>query len=135
MPPPSAKPTRQDRRCTVTVNDSFARDEVLLNLELLGGDYKPDSLVAIDVIKADTDKPPQNALGKQLHHDRAKDASSTGTSKGGEAAQRYICVVKDMSKEQKIRLPNVEVYVAKHVADAFGMKKGSQVLLTPVCCP
>lgn len=135
MPPSRpAKPTRRDRRCTVTINDSLAKDEVLLNLELVGGDFKPDSLVAIEVVRPETDKAPLTALGKQLHLDRGKDASSAaGNSKSGETSLPYICVVKDMSKEQKIRFPGVEVYVAKHIADAFGMKKGTQVHLTPVC--
>jgi hypothetical protein len=109
---------------------------VLLNLELLGGDYKPDSLVSIEVIKSDSDKAPQVAFAKQLHHDRNKDAGpSAGNPKAAEPTQRYICIAKDMSKELKARLPTVEVYVAKHIADAFGMKKGTQVVLTPVCSP
>jgi hypothetical protein len=136
MPPSTSKTSRRDRKCTVTVNESFARDEVLLNLELLGGEYKPDSLVSIEVIKSDTDKTSQNAIAKQLHHDRNKDAGpSAGNSKTTEPTQQYICIAKDMSKELKARLPMVEVYVAKHIADAFGMKKGSQVVLTPVSSP
>jgi hypothetical protein len=37
-----------------------------------------------------------------------------------------------MPKDMKARQHDVEVYVLKHIADAFGMKKGSQVLLTVV---
>jgi len=131
LPPPK----RLDRRWTVTVNESFARDEVLLNLDILGTDYKPDTLVAIEVVKADTDKPSQNNLGKQTYHDRSKDASSAAHSRAVDTSKSYICIVKDMTKEQKVKLPNVEVYVAKHIADVFGMRKGSQVILTPVRRP
>lgn len=121
-----------DRRRTVTVNESFARDEVLLNLDILGGDYKPGSLVAIDVVKPENDKAAQNNLGKQPYHDRSKDASPAAHARAPDASKRYICIVKDMTKDQKIKMPNVEVYVAKHIADVFGMRKGSQVMLTPV---
>jgi hypothetical protein len=113
-------------RWTVTVNESFARDEVLLNLDQIGDDVKPGSLVAIDVVKADSEKPSQNS-----HHKHLQDRKDGGSA--GCAERRYICVVKDMPKELKARYATVEVYVAKHIADAFGMKKGTQVTLTPVC--
>jgi len=118
---------RLDRTWTVTVNESFARDEVLLNLDLIGDDIQPGSLVAIDVFKADLEKPLQSSHHKQHRHDR-KDAGSVAC-----AERRYICVAKDMPKELKARYSTVEVYVAKHVADAFGMRKGTQVTLNPVC--
>ncbi|KAJ4300295.1 vacuolar membrane-associated protein iml1 [Collariella sp. IMI 366227] len=114
---------RAERRWTVTVNESFARDEVLLNLDLIAHDIKPGTLVAIDVFKPDSEKPSQNAHHKQDRRD--------GTP-GGCAEKRYICVAKDMPKDMKTRYSTVEVYVAKHIADAFGMKKGTQVTLTPI---
>lgn len=130
----SARRVRLDRRCTVTINDSFARDEVLLNLELLGSDIQPGTLMAIDVLKPEADKVSQNIPGKQHVHERGKEATSTSSncSKAAEAQRRYIFVVKDMTKDLKTRYPTAELYVAKHIADVFGMKKGSQVLLTPV---
>ena len=109
------------------MNESFARDEVLLNLDILGDEAQVGGLMAIDVIRPDTEKPAQGSHHKQNTHDRSKDGSSTGCSQ-----QRYIFVVKDMPKELKLRYPSVEVYVAKHIADVFGMRKGSQVTLTPV---
>ncbi|KAL2153292.1 hypothetical protein VTH82DRAFT_4447 [Thermothelomyces myriococcoides] len=114
---------RAERRWTVTVNESFARDEVLLNLDLMGAgdDITPGSLVAIDVIKADSEKPLQN------QHQSRRDGGT-----GPCADRRYICIAKDMPKELKARYSNVEVYVAKHIADAFGMKKGTQVTVTPI---
>ncbi|KAK4235866.1 hypothetical protein C8A03DRAFT_36268 [Achaetomium macrosporum] len=117
---------RPERRWTVTVNESFARDEVLLNLDLIGDDVKPGSLVAIDVVKADSDKPSQGAHHKPHLQDR-KDGASAGC-----AERRYICVAKDMPKELKARYSTVEVYVAKHISDVFGLRKGTQVTVTPI---
>ncbi len=130
---------RVDRRWTVTVNESFAREEVLLNLDLIGPDIKPGCLVAIDVVRADSEKPPQTTLHKQHPHlqDRKDGSSPSAASSASPAAcaeKRYICVAKDMPSDLKTqaRFSAVEVYVAKHIADAFGMKKGTQVTLTQV---
>ncbi|KAK3318544.1 hypothetical protein B0H66DRAFT_242522 [Apodospora peruviana] len=131
--PASTRSRVERRRYTVTVNESFARDEVLLNLDLVGDDAKPGSLMAIDVLRPESEKSAQNAQTKQHIHDRAKDALSAGNTRPPETEpQPYIFVVKDMPKELKARYPTVEVYVAKHIADVFGMKKGSQVTLTPI---
>lgn len=118
---------RAERRWTVTVNESFARDEVLLNLDQIGDDVQPGSLVVIDVVKADSEKATQNSH----HHKPAQDRKEGAA--GNCAEKRYICVAKDMPRELKARYSAVEVYVAKHIADAFGMRKGTQVTLTPVC--
>ncbi|KAK0641598.1 hypothetical protein B0T16DRAFT_431340 [Cercophora newfieldiana] len=115
---PSSGRSRAERKYTITVNESFARDEVLLNLDLVGDDVTPGSLVAIDVVKAETDKHSHS-------HERGRDAAP-------DSGKRYICIVKDMPKELKMRYQGVEVYVAKHIADVFGMRKGSQVTLTPI---
>jgi hypothetical protein len=131
--PSSRRRTRLERQCTITVNESFARDEVLLNLDLLGTHVKPGSLMAIDVLTPEADnKPTQNTLGKQASQDRAKEASPSNSFRAADSQKRYIFKVKEMPKELKIRYPTAEVYVAKHIADAFGMKRGTQVLLTPV---
>ncbi|KAG7287843.1 vacuolar membrane-associated protein iml1 [Staphylotrichum longicolle] len=116
-----------ERRWTVTVNESFARDEVLLNLDLIGHDIQPGCLVAIDVMRADTEKPSQPSHHKHQHLQDRKDGASAACTE-----RRYICVAKDMPKDLKTRYSTVEVYVAKHIADAFGMRKGTQVTLTPI---
>lgn len=121
--------SRVDRKFTVTVNESFPRDEVLLNLDQIGDDVKPGSLMAMNVLRPESDK--QSHGGQHKQH-IPKDASPGAASRPAEAEHRYIFVVKDMPKEIKTRYPTVEVYVAKHIADAFGMRKGSQVTLTPV---
>lgn len=115
--PQSAK--RPERRWTVTVNEALSGDEVLLNFELLGDDIQPGSLVAIDVLKPETER--------QHHPERSKDDSSAGCK-----PKRYICIAKDLNKDFRARYPMVEVYVAKHIAEAFGVKKGTQVTVAPV---
>ncbi|KAK7748541.1 vacuolar membrane-associated protein iml1 [Cytospora paraplurivora] len=117
-----------DRKCTVTINESFARDEILLNLDLFSSRFKPGMLVSIDILKPEYSKH-QTTAAKRL---ASLDAERHGASDSSQPSKRYIFVVKDMPKELKARYPHVELYVAKHIADVFGMKKGSQVLLAPV---
>jgi len=127
-PPPMR--ARVERRWTVTVNESFVRDEVLLNLDVIGDHVKVGTLFAIDVVKPDPEKQSQTSLNKSGRDGGPQRAATA--ARPAESESRYICVAKDMPKELKMRHPNVEVYVAKHVADAFGMRRGSQVILTPV---
>ncbi|RDA86092.1 hypothetical protein CP532_1140 [Ophiocordyceps camponoti-leonardi (nom. inval.)] len=107
---------RAQQYCHVAVNEGYARDEVLLNLQLISVDVRPGSLMSLTPIINDSSRTPS---GKQAP-DHCPDN------------ERYIFVVKDMPKELKARQPDVEVYVVKHIADAFGIKKGSQVLLAPI---
>jgi len=74
------------------------------------------------------------SLNKQPSHDHCDGARAMGGDHDC-AHHRYIFVAKDMTKEMKARYPEAEVYVVKHIADAFGMKKGHQVLLAPVLAP
>lgn len=130
---PPSRVSRMERKCTVTVNETFAREEVQMNLDLFDPDVKPGALMAIEVLRPDTDRSPLNPLHKQGVLDRGQDASpSRPTPQGVDVGRRYLFIVKDMSKDLKARHPNVELYVAKHIADVFGMKRGSQVLLTQV---
>ncbi|CAK7266415.1 vacuolar membrane-associated protein iml1 [Sporothrix epigloea] len=130
-----------ERTCTVTVNESFAPDEVLLNLDHFDDGLQPGQLIAIDVL------PDQryghntaSASSGNNTHDNSSNGNRAALGGSGENAglpesdsgRRYLFMVKDMPKELKVRHPSVEIYVAKRVADAFGMKKGSTVLLTPV---
>ena len=128
---------KHERRCTVTVNESYSPDEVLLNLDLLT-EIKPGTLVSITVIKSESEK------GTSIHGGSSKQQQSTSDhvtgakgsareSDGDSSKRRYVFYAKDISKEQKARHPHMELYVAKHIADNFGMKKGTQVVLAPVC--
>lgn len=120
----------RQRKCTVTVNESFARDEILLNLDLFSSNFKPGMLVSIDILKPEASKQQSIVSKRQAAQDVAR--HGTSATEPGQPAKRYIFVVKDMARELKARYPHVEIYVAKHIADVFGMKKGSQVLLAPV---
>ncbi|KAF4469634.1 vacuolar membrane-associated iml-1 [Fusarium albosuccineum] len=122
------KRTKLERRCTVTVNEGYAKDEVLLNFDTVGGDIKPGTLMCISAVKDDVRK-------ASTGHGSVNKQSQEGTStcqNGDGAGFKYAFVAKDMPQEMKVRQPDVEVYVLKHIADAFGMKKGSQVTLTVV---
>lgn len=124
------------RTCTVAINESLipTRDEVLLNLELLGGDIKPGSLMSIVPVKSEQDRTASSNYGSTkaalLHRTNTGGGGSDDPSK--DPSKRYIFVVKDMTKEVRARNPTIEVLVAKHVGDAFGMRKGTQVTLAPV---
>lgn len=125
------KRTRIERRCTVTVNEGYARDEVLLNFDVVGADVKPGMLMCISTVRDDLRKiSTGHGAGSKQNQDTSKGAS--GTQNGDGVGFKYFFVAKDMPQETKTRNPDVEVYVLKHIADAFGMKKGCQVLLTMV---
>lgn len=104
----------------------------MLNLDLFNSRFKPGMLVSLDVLKPEVSKQ-QPITSKRLA--AAQDAARNGPSEPSRPSQRYIFVVKDMARELKARYPHVELYVAKQIADVFGMKKGSQVILAPVCRP
>ncbi|PKS07305.1 hypothetical protein jhhlp_005907 [Lomentospora prolificans] len=122
-----------ERKCTVTVNDSYSRDEVLLNLDLFGHDIKPGTLVSISVVKTESDKG-SNHQSKQgsSDHGRNNKIGSIQESECDKSKHRYVFYAKDMSRDLKSRYPHVEVYVAKHIAGNFGMKGGTPVILAPV---
>ncbi len=133
--PAQMRPAQRERTCTVTVNESFTRDEVLMNLDLFGDDIKPGTLMDMRIL---VDKPGHASLRKlPPRREQASDAAASvdGVQAETDARRRYLFVVKDMSKEMRARHPTVELYVAKHVADAFGMKRGSTALLAPVSLP
>jgi hypothetical protein len=118
----------------VSINESLIGDEVLLNLDLIGGGIKPGMLMSITPVKSDQDRPSGTHFGSMRPNNfhRAFHASDDPARPDGDAGRRYIFVVKDFSKELRARQPDVEVYVARHIGSAFGMKKGTQVILAPV---
>lgn len=115
--PESVAGKKPERRCTVAVNEKdsykYSLDDVLLNLDIIS-EIKPGQKVSITVVKPESDKGPAR-----------EDADPS--------KRRYVFYAKDMSKELKASHPNTELYVAKQMADNFGMKKGTQVVLAPVC--
>lgn len=131
------KPNRLERICTVTVPEGYLRDEVLINLDMVGPEVRPGMLMAISAIKSDAGKPSggHGSLNRQTQdaHDAAKAVAALAKDPAA-LGHRYIFVVKDMPREMKARNQDSEVCIVKHISDAFGMKRGSQVLLTPVSC-
>lgn len=126
-----------ERRCTVTVNESYSPDEVLLNLDLLP-EIKPGTLVSITVIKSESEKGAGTHGGSSKQQQSASDhaTGAKGPAREGDgdsSKRRYVFYAKDLSKEQKARHPHMELYVTKHIAGNFAMKKGTQVVLAPVC--
>lgn len=123
-----------ERTATVSINESMFGEEVLLNLELLGGGIKAGSLMSITALRADQDRSASVNYGSlrpsNIH--RALSGTADPPKHDGQPGRRYIFVVKDISKELKARQPGLEIQVAKHIGDAFGMKKGTQVVLAPV---
>lgn len=124
-----------ERRCIVSVNEGYSRDEVLLNFDNVGGDIKPGALMCITVLKDDVRKPSagHSALKKQ-GQDQNGGSKEVSIAQGNaeSTGRQYVFRAKEMSQDMRTRQPDVEVYVVKHIADSFGLKKGTPVLLTMV---
>lgn len=131
------RPRRVERICTVAVAEGYLRDEVLVNLDVVGPEVRPGMLMAISAIKSDASKSSagHGSLSRQTQgvNDTAK-AVAALVKDPAALGHRYIFVVKDMPREMKARNQDAEVCIVRHISDAFGMKRGSQVLLTPVSC-
>ncbi|KAJ2967561.1 hypothetical protein NQ176_g9604 [Zarea fungicola] len=129
------RPRRLERICTVAVAEGYLRDEVLVNLDVVGPEVRPGMLMAISAIKSDLAKAPSGhgSLNRQTQdvNDAVKAVAALAKDQTA-LGHRYIFVVKDMPKDMKARNQDSEVCIVRHISDAFGMKRGSQVLLTPV---
>ncbi|KAI1197976.1 vacuolar membrane-associated protein iml-1 [Nemania serpens] len=125
-----------ERIYTVTLNESLVRDEVLLNFDLIGGGViQSGALMSITPIKSDTDRVDRlqgSLYGSSRPPYSRGTTAPTDTRANDDATRRYVFVAKDMPKDLKARMPTVEVYVAKHVGDAFNFRKGTQVVLAPI---
>ena len=140
-----------ERRCVLWIHDEqFSKEEVVLNMDLFpAGSVKPGDLIAIVALKTDVavkdfqDKNLSAKKGTELSASLQPDTnfeeqkSSTGSvSVDGQhnvdKEKRYLFAVKDMSKEIKAKQSNLEISIAKHIADVFGFKHRSNVLLTTV---
>ncbi|KAK5628428.1 hypothetical protein RRF57_004143 [Xylaria bambusicola] len=126
-----------ERIYTVTIHESpFVRDDVLLNFDLVGGGaIQPGTLMSVTCIKPETDRSDRlqgsvySSSRPPLH---ARTPTAADSRSSDDSARRYVFVAKDMPKDLKARIPTVEIYVAKHVGDAFNLRKGAQVILIPV---
>jgi hypothetical protein len=61
--------------------------------------------------------------------------SGTDTKQDIDFENRYLFIARDISRELKEKPQGLEVSVAKHVADIFGFKHRSNVLVTTVRFP
>lgn len=136
-----------ERRGALSVHDELQEKEnVLINLDIFGDCLKPGDLVAVVPSRSESDvrdfqantPPPRKdaeSLGPPMQRERSSSKASDNTSEsqyGPDHEKRYFVVVKDMTKEQKAKQPHTEISIAKHIADVFGFKNRSTVLLTTV---
>lgn len=126
----------KQRACTLGIIEGHTRDEVLLNFDRLGGGALAHTLMGITMIKGDSARNGggYGSLNKQSSNDYGGPTRGTSWSQHDPEAviDRYVFVAKDAPKHMKDRQPDADVLVVKQVADAFGMKKGCQVLLEMV---
>jgi hypothetical protein len=137
-----------NRRCNIWVHDeSFSRDEVVINLDLFP-DVKAGELMAIVALKTDSgvrdfvDKAQisngePTVLVEQSHLNPNSPVPVYGSEGNHDVdhGKKYLFIAKDMPKEIKTRQPNLEISVAKNVADVFNLKHRSNVLVTSVSSP
>jgi hypothetical protein len=139
-----------ERTCNLwTHEESFSKHEVVLNLELFPwvntGDLmaivplKIDSGVRDHQEKTQGPKKDADSLPVAMQRDRSlSNPNSLSQGSGADSKQdvdlekRYLFIAKDMSREIREKPQGLEVSVAKHIADIFGFKHRSNVLITTV---
>jgi hypothetical protein len=142
-----------ERRCILWVHsEADYKEEVVLNLDLFP-DVKPGELMAIVALKTDSgvrdfqekvqvQRKDADNLGTAIKRERSNSHPKSPAQINGidamhdvDLGKRYLFIAKDMPKEIKLKQPNLEVSVAKHIADVFCLKHRSNVLLTAVRQP
>lgn len=137
-----------ERRCLLWVHDDhFSKEDVIINLDLFPPhSVRPGELMAILPLKAgagfrdvqEKRTPPSEMSDSPLasspitpgHSDaRPAGVGSAESQHDNAMGKRYLFAAREMSKEMKSRFPSLEISVAKHVADAFGFKSRSTVLV------
>lgn len=126
--------------CSLWVHDeSFSRDEVLFNPHAFGDTgVKPGDLIEILGLPGDL----RELGGKAARDGPDKDPSraSSGSVKSNSAAPkpgkakhgRFLFIAKPLPPDLKTRHPNLQVSVTSNIANLFGFKNRSQVLLSLV---
>lgn len=132
-------------------DEGFSKEDVVFNIDLFP-EVKSGELMAIMALKTDsgvrdfqekpqTSKRDSDSLATAMQRERSSsNPRSPGTVNGnsGDAKNeidvwnRYLFIARDMPKDMKVKQPSLEVSVAKHIADSFGLKNRSNVLLTTV---
>jgi len=139
-----------EKKCLLWIHDdAFSKEEVVLNLDIFP-DINAGELMAIMALKSDTNvrdfqekgqgpKKDMENLATAMQQERSSsNPTSPGLINGNDTrhdidlGKRYLFLAKDMPKEMKAKNTGLEVSVAKHIADVFGFKHRSNVLLTTV---
>ena len=139
-----------ERKCVVWVHDDgFSKDDVIINLALFP-DVNPGELMAIVGLKTETsvrdfqDKSNRlthevDSLVTPMKRERSSSNPASPQARNGDdhkpdsyLGRRYLFTAVDMPREMKVKHSNLEVSVAKHIADVFCLKHRSNVLLTMV---
>jgi hypothetical protein len=139
-----------ERICVLWNHDEgFSKEEVVINLDLFP-DVKAGELLAVVALKTesvvrDFQEKPQSSkkdvdtLATAMHRERSNSnprspgpPNDNHTKHDVDLGKRYLFIARDMSKEMKAKAPNLEVSVAKHIADLFCLKHRSNVLITTV---
>lgn len=130
------------RQCTLWVHDEmFAREEILLNQSAFGeSGVQPGDVVEILPVRASGDAvhstlKPDAAVktARESHGDINSSSQSDSTSKFKTPLQsRCLFVVKPFPQDIKARHPQLEISVTSSVANIFGFKNRTQVLLSIV---
>lgn len=132
-----------------THEESFSKHEVVLNLDLFPGVAQGD-LMALVPLKADlgtrehqektqgTKKDTDN-LSTAMQRDRShsnpqslSQGSGTESKPAIDIEKRYLFIAKERCRDMKEKPQGLEVSVAKHIADIFGLKHRSNVLVSTV---
>lgn len=129
-------------QCTLWVHsDPFSLEEILLNPSVFGeGGVQVGDLVEILPVRAPGDsihsgvKPDSDIkTARESHPDLNTTSQSDSTSKFKTPLQsRCVFVVKPIPQDIKLRNPKLEISVTGNVANTFGFKNRSQVLLSIV---
>lgn len=129
-------------QCTLWIHDEmFSREEILLNQSVFGEcGVQPGDIVEILPVRApgDTLHPslkPDVAVktARESQGDINSSSQSDSTSKLKTTLQsRCLFVVKPLPQEIKARHPQLEISVTSSVANIFGFKNRTQVLLSIV---
>lgn len=132
-------------------DEMFSKEDVVLDLGLFPhGAVKSGDLMAIVALKTDSavrDFPDKNLLPKKedvftpAKGSESSPSAATRPSDGPAYAaakhdvdveKPYLFVAKGMSADQKAKHPSLEVSIAKSIADVFGLKNRTSVLLKTV---
>lgn len=149
VPVPALAKLPIQRRCILWIHDdALSKEEVVLNLDLFP-DVKPGDLLAILPLKTDISlrdfqesaQAPKKESENQstAARERSDSAPPSPIPTNGTSAKhdvnldnQYLFIAEDVSKEMKLKQPTLEVSVTKHIADVFGLKARSNVLISTV---